>query len=480
MMITMWIAVITFIGAGAVDWGGASYGNKASAVAVVGEVPITAKELNKRYSQLFRQFNQQMGGKFDEKMAEQFGLQDQALNQLISQALLLNLAKAYELKLSDEEIIAQIEKIDSFHKDGKFDIETYKRLLKSNGYDNHEFEKAIGSEQTIAKLSDLLTSKLVRAEKEAFLTMQAVADKISYTVLDSAAIKVDVKEEDLKQFWELQKNEYQTEAKITVEMITKTPLNENQSEEKIQEYYNKNSFNFTNDKGEVMTLEEAKPAVIEALNDKATKNAANRLYIAWKKGELPKEITVDTKTFTTSQAPFSLEIMEKIAKLKPGQTPLKAQKLGDDYVVIRLKDRVDPRVKSYEEAKALVLPKYIASQKRLKLQELATQKQDTFKGSTTGFITIKNDATLKGLSKSESQQALAKLFTSSHKKGIIAVSDEKVLLYDIKEQKLLFKENSAKTDLELDQSIAGLKERARFIALMRALDTAYPTENYLK
>ena len=67
LVITIWISTIAFIGAGFVGWGQYSYGDKAGAVAKVGDISITSAELQRSYSNLFNQYNQLFQGKFDEK-----------------------------------------------------------------------------------------------------------------------------------------------------------------------------------------------------------------------------------------------------------------------------------------------------------------------------------------------------------------------------------------------------------------------------
>ncbi|MCJ7766283.1 MAG: SurA N-terminal domain-containing protein, partial [Thiovulaceae bacterium] len=45
LVITIWISTFAFIGAGFVGWGQYSYGDKAGAVAKVGDVSISQREL---------------------------------------------------------------------------------------------------------------------------------------------------------------------------------------------------------------------------------------------------------------------------------------------------------------------------------------------------------------------------------------------------------------------------------------------------
>ena len=66
LVVTMWISAIAFVGAGFVGWGQYSYGEKATAVAKVGNVDISMRELQQSYSRLYSQYNKMFQGNFDE------------------------------------------------------------------------------------------------------------------------------------------------------------------------------------------------------------------------------------------------------------------------------------------------------------------------------------------------------------------------------------------------------------------------------
>ncbi len=83
LVITIWISTFAFIGAGFVGWGQYSYGDKAGAVAKVGDISVSQREWQQAYSRLYGQYNQVFQGNFDEKQAESFGLKQQALRQVI-------------------------------------------------------------------------------------------------------------------------------------------------------------------------------------------------------------------------------------------------------------------------------------------------------------------------------------------------------------------------------------------------------------
>ena len=180
LIITIWISTISFVGAGFVGWGQYSYGDKAGAVAKVGTIEITQGELQKSYSNLYAQYNQMFQGNFDEEKAKQFGLQKQALEQLVQQTLILNLAKSYDLEISNEELIDSLKTQEYFFKNGVFDKDTYKQVLSQNRLNTKEYENGLKKELLVQKTFKLLPIKVTQTETNILNTITNISDKINY------------------------------------------------------------------------------------------------------------------------------------------------------------------------------------------------------------------------------------------------------------------------------------------------------------
>lgn len=478
LIITIWVSTIAFIGAGAVSWGNLSYGSKATSVAKVGDVEISVSELQKEYSQIYAQYQKMFGEKFDEKMAKQLGVEDRAMQTLMQKALLLNLANAYELVATEDEVIDTIQNMDYFKKEGKFDKDTYIKLLKQNRFSIKEFEAGLKKDLTIQKLTKLLSSKVYPAEKDPFNTMLSIADRLEYKVLNADQIKVPLEDKALKAYWELHKNSYMTEPKFTVQTLTTKQTQKTFTPADIERYYNQKSFEFTDANGSIMTLKDAHDQVVEALRDNQTRLTNRKLLKSWKLGKLDTSKQIKTATYTKDAAPFDPSVIAKILTLNEGGF-IKSIKSGHDFVAIKLIKRDDKRVMSFTEAKEAMTPDYIKDQKSQLLMQKAEKMLPKFKGSMTNFITV-NDALAFGsqLSMEESKEALGQIFRSNTPQGIASLGKEKLLLFNIKEQKLLFKENALNNDITLEKQILNLKEQDRLQALIAKLSQTYKSEKY--
>lgn len=475
LIITIWISTIAFVGAGFVGWGQYSYGDKAGAVAKVGSVEITMGDLQKSYSRLFAQYNQMFQGNFDEEKAKMFGLRKQALKQLTNEALIVNLANSYDLRVSDTELLTNLKTQDYFFKDGVFNKEIYKEALSRNNLTMKEYEIDLRKQLLVQKVLQLLPVNTSTGEENIMNTVMSIADKIEYTVLDDSDITIDTSNESLKKFWEEKQHEFMSEVSYELDYIQHTKVIKNYEDSKIATHYEKNKTHFKDSEGKILTLEKAKEQVIEELNTKATKEGALRSYIAYKKGKLDNSTQISKTKVSLTNNPFNEEVLEKIKKLTIVAPYLKPLVINGEYFTFKLTKINPSTTKTFEEARVSILPLYITEEKRKKLDELANKSLNSFKGQKTTFITNQDSMSLTDMSLIEANDFLVQLFNSQKKRGIIRLRDGKVVLYNVLEQKMLNVSNTSE-----ENSIIQLKSTMFNEGLIKALQNEYTTEIFIE
>lgn len=475
LIITIWISTIAFVGAGFVGWGQYSYGDKAGAVAKVGNVEVTMGELQKTYSNLYNQYNQMFQGNFDEEKAKSFGLQSQALKQLTDQALIVNLALSYDLEVSDAEVLKELKTQEYFFKDGVFNKEIYKQVLSRNNMRGKEYEADLKKQLLIQKTLKLLPVEATQNELNILNAILNIADKIDYKVLDDKQISVDTSDAALKPFWENSKQNYMSEVTYEVKYIVQERLSNKYEDAKISEHYLANKTHFKDVEGKLLPLEGARSSVIIELDEKATKDAALRAYIAYKKGKLASDVEVLSEVISTSTNPFTPEALEKISKLSLTSPYLKPIIVDDKYYTFELVKVNPSKVKTFEEAKQDLLSVYVSEQKKSKLLELAKNSVATFKGYTTDFITNADAAKLTHMDTANANEFLIALFSSQEKRGFISLKNGNIVLYNILEQKLL-----NKTNTNPENPIARLKSAMFNEGLIKNLQNKYNTEIFIE
>lgn len=477
LIITIWISTISFIGSGVVmNWDDFGKGGSNGAVAKVGDVKITGGELNREYSKLYMQYNQLFQGKFDTQKAKELQLQKQALQKLEIDALILNLAKLYDLKITDLELFDEIKKQPYFaNKNGIFSKDIYKDVLSKNRMSVKEYESDMRKELLKRKTLLLLSVKEDKNEKDILKTILSIADKIEYKVLDANSMKIDTSDKALKAFWKEQKNNFKTETTYDVDYIIQATSTKTFNDQEITKYYNKNRTHFLDDENKILTLKDAKDKVIKELQSKDTKNLAKRTYIAYKKGT-KKDVEISHTTISSSNNPYTEEVFNKISKTKINSPFIKPILVDGRYIIFKLTKITPSRVKTYKEAKSEILPLYIAEAKQKKLLKIARKDLKTFKGNITDFITRADITNITQLSQQEATLFLSKLFQEKNKTNFIDLENGKVVLYRILEQKLLNNKDSQNLNLSMIKYKNAIFEKA----ILKALQNKYKTEIYIK
>jgi len=473
LIITIWISTIAFIGAGFVGWGQYKYGDKAGAVAKVGDIEISLGELQKEYSTLYARYNQIFQGNFDQEKAKQFGVKKQALQQLIQKAMLINLAQEYKLAVSDEELLQAIQGQKVFYNNGVFDKNLYKQILAQNRLSVKEYETSLRKELLIQKLFSLLPVKKSASEQEIIDTLFNIADKIKYKILSADGIQVSADFSELEKFYKTVAQQFKTEKIYEVVYITQKPLTQTYTQEQITQYYNDNKTHFRAADGKILPLEKAHDKVIQELNAKATKKAALKQYISFKK-QTDTNATAHKVQITQSNNQLGDEAFNTIASLTQQKPYAKPVDINGTFYIFKLVAITPSRVKTFKEAKDDVLPLFLAQQKEKKLLELAKKSVNNFEGTQTDFITLQDHNTIKELTPSEAQEFLGKLFMSDKKQSFITLSSGKIVLYSILEQKLLSKTNND------NDTITKVKGALFNEGLLKTLQNKYQTEIFIK
>ncbi|HEX5710204.1 MAG TPA: SurA N-terminal domain-containing protein [Sulfuricurvum sp.] len=437
LVITIWISTIAFIGAGFVGWGQYDYGDKAGAVAKVGKITITQEELQKSYGNLFNQYNQLFQGKLDEKQAKQFGLQRQALKNLVDQALVLNLADSYHIQISDDELLGLIKSQNAFSKNGVFSKEAYTEVLKQNHLTIQEYEKSMRRELLIQKTLFLFAPSVNSLEKNSMAYAMGISDKVEYKLLTPDSIAVTPDTAGLKNYWAKNKTNYKKPASYELSI--------------------------------------AHPQIDTLLDENASEKEALRRYIDFKKGTLPASTKIEKMTLAADSTVFSNELLKEIAGLNETKPFLKPRKVGNDYIIIKL-EKINPATtKTFEEASAEANIAYTQEMKKIKLQEFAQKNYKIFSGSVSDSLTPSKEAVLAGLTAQESSEFITKLFTSKQKQGFLTLESGNVILYNVLEQKLL--QDSTIAD---DNTVIKLKGNLLTQKLLKALESKYPVKIYVE
>jgi peptidyl-prolyl cis-trans isomerase D len=424
LVITIWVATIAFIGAGFVGWGQFDFNKSSSTVAKVKDTEVTIKDWQEAYTNLFDRVNKQLGGTLDEATAEKLGLKNQALQMAIEQAILRQYAKDLDLYVTDEDVA---KKVLEYFKDKK----TYLTYLKNTGQKAKDFEERLKKQLLIEKLLNFLHLK---PEKTELLTIASAlynADKLEIKVINKNNLNVSLDEAEIKQYWEENKNKYLSPRKYKISYVT-IPLAGEVSEEELKAYYEENKLNYKNDKGEILSFDEAKKQVKQDYLAHKLKKEAIIAYKKLKNSEGDYKLT----TLTVNNNVIPISKMNEL--IKNGY--LKPFVYNQNYITAKLIEEIKPTPLPYEQAKSLVMKDLLNKKSTEKLINLAKNELKNFKGKDIGFVTKYDFDKIKDLPSTLAEMFLFEVFTSQNPKSFVLLpknNPQYAVLYNIKEQKLL-------------------------------------------
>ncbi len=475
LVITIWISTIAFVGAGFVGWGAYKFGSGADAVAQVGDVKITYQDLNRKYNAIYEFYNRLFGGRIDQAKAKELGLEKEALRQLIADALLENYAKDVGLTVTDEEVAQKIASMKVFSgKNGVFDKKIYLQVLANNRLKPKDFEAQIKKELLIKKLQNALGVKLFDLEFDTIASSLYVADKVEYKPLSDANLKIQIDQKELEQFYKMHKNDFLSPYRFKIATIEIDPTTIPVQQQAMRKFYQEHRLNYKDKDGKILPFEKAKDLVRKDLEIKLAKKEALKRYIALKKSKTTpqKVVTIDEKSNI-----FSKTFMQMLAKSAPGKV-FKPILIKDHYIVVKLINKEPPKPLSFQEAKEKVQQRYLEEKKKKALLERAKKELDNFHGVTTDYICRDDVSAIKDLDTTEAALFLNQLFTKTKKKGIIKISDHKVVLYKILDQKLGRKDKIDKNRPFITDNALKLKSNLLSNDLLKKLRTVYEIKIY--
>ena len=191
-------------------------------VAMVNDQAITFEEYKDSYESMVRQIRLRFGDNYNEKILEQLNVKKSALDRLIEEKLVSTAAENFEVKVLDKELADSLNDLPYFQVDGKFDFDRYKNVLASNAMTPEMFELSQKKVLTQQKIKNLLFDTVIVSDMEALIWYKHLNTQVSinYLKFDPAQYtEVNPSEEDVKIYYDENKDKYKTDVKLKVEYL---------------------------------------------------------------------------------------------------------------------------------------------------------------------------------------------------------------------------------------------------------------------
>ncbi len=198
-----------------------SLASTSGGIAKIGDEVVSIREYQSVYNQRVKFFQQLTGGKnLTNKQVEQFGIKDQVIDSLVSQKVMVSLAKEIGLNASKDQISKTIKDQEVFHTNEKFDLQRYKNILSSNGLTPTSYEKSIREGIMVERFNKLFDG-FPTSDKaiEKITSYRNQGYKIDFVEMNSSALTkyIQVKQSEVDSF-----------------------INDSANKTKLEELYNRN------------------------------------------------------------------------------------------------------------------------------------------------------------------------------------------------------------------------------------------------
>ncbi len=218
-------AIVVVIALVFIFWGvGTNLMNNREAALIVNGVEISFQEFQQAYDRAYERMASQFGGTIPKGLAENLGIKQQVINQLIQTELLRQGAAAMGVAVSREEIREAVDAMPQFKENGVFSMEKYTSLLAANRLTATKFEANMASdmltEKTIGAIGDFVTSAAAFEVEELYRQdNKKVAVRFVSVVPEAFSDAVQVEEATLKEWYTENGARYRTEPEIQLDYI---------------------------------------------------------------------------------------------------------------------------------------------------------------------------------------------------------------------------------------------------------------------
>ncbi|MFW6081947.1 MAG: SurA N-terminal domain-containing protein, partial [Desulfosalsimonas sp.] len=412
--ILLGLIVLAFVFMGA----GSFYSRRDSEVATVNGTPVTTEEYQRTYDMIVQNLEQRFGDRLDRELLDALNIEQQALNQLIEKHLIIQAAEKNHISMPDEVLANWLTRIPAFQNNGRFDPELYRRVLSQNRLSPEAFEAMQKEEMLTEIIMDMVgrSVPVSEAEARAWYEWENTEVNIEFAEFSGRDFsEIDVSEKEVEEYFEQNKQDYETPPKIKARYISFKPGDYSDevqvSETEIKDYYDSNRSEFK----EPETVEARHillrvPQNADAETEMQVREKAAAIRERADAGEDFSELAGQFSEDPTAEDGGYLGILEKDDTVKEFSEQAfsmdpeeisKPVRTRFGWHIIKVEDRTDESVKPLEEVKRkirdrLVLEKAkdLAYEEAFSIYNISFEGEDLVKNAedkgleleTTGFF----------------------------------------------------------------------------------------------
>jgi peptidyl-prolyl cis-trans isomerase D len=194
------------------------------AVATVNGESIPYSRYQRRYQAYMEAYAQMYRDRFSAELAERLGLPQQAVNDLVQEALIVQRAHAEGLLVTDEELNAQIQAVPAFQEGGRFVFQHYEEFLRRRGLTAAAFETEMRRELTRAKVERAVRDgvKVTPAEVEHAFALKREEARAAWALVEIGPLiaAATASDDELQKYLSAHGDEFRQPARRKILSVT--------------------------------------------------------------------------------------------------------------------------------------------------------------------------------------------------------------------------------------------------------------------
>ena len=236
VVIAAFVASLFVFGSSGIDQGGA----RADTVATVNGETISRKQYQNRYQGYLEMYSQGNQGRLTPELAEQLGLPQRVVDELVTEVAVAHRAQAEGLGLSDEEFNAAVHAMREFQDNGRFSMERYRRFLQIRGVEaEHDLRRYL----TMRKVQRLIVGgvRVTDAEVEQAWGLRREQVRAAWALIELAPLvaATTAGDDEIAEHLKTHADEFTQPERRTVQYVTLVPkdFTPKVSDAEVEKYY---------------------------------------------------------------------------------------------------------------------------------------------------------------------------------------------------------------------------------------------------
>jgi len=206
-------------------YGGNQMGDRvASEVAMINGEPISQREFAVEYQRALERYREMLKGQLTDEMIKGLNLKGNIVEGLVQKKLVLQEARSLGLSATDDDVANQLTKVPEFQVAGRFNKERYLQILQANRLQPAQFEEDQRDQITLQRLYSIILDSIQVSDAEVRERYRLDHEKINLQYVKSSvgdfASQVKLTDEDVKKFYDRNKDSLKEPLKIQVEYLT--------------------------------------------------------------------------------------------------------------------------------------------------------------------------------------------------------------------------------------------------------------------